>query len=358
MIIASRFKYSLLFFLLTLSVACQAAPPTLRAKLDSTRVLMGRIVNLRLELEKDANAPGEFPQLKPANPENPIVSLLGDSLELRVNEALVDTVDKNSARIKINVTLPLQAFEPGKYRLPEFLYVSGVDTAKSARLQLDVTAVNVKADAEISPDAPPQEIPVGKIAALLDKLPDAIYYYWWVGLVVIALIVVGIYLWRRYRKEGVVFHKKPEPKPYDVAIKELSALREAKLWENGQEREYFTRLTEILRKYLFGRFGINAMEMTTAQILDTLSRCDNIRDKKDYVRNILNMADFVKFAKVRPLPDDNIGAYTNALRFVEETRPTPEEEAAQTSGTSGKVVNFQNGGKEKNNKKGKKGGRS
>ncbi len=44
------------------------------------------------------------------------------------------------------------------------------------------------------------------------------------------------------------------------------------------------------------------------------------------------MADFVKFAKVRPLPADNIAAYENAVKFVEETKPvapSPEEAAAQ-----------------------------
>ena len=41
------------------------------------------------------------------------------------------------------------------------------------------------------------------------------------------------------------------------------------------------------------------------------------------MRQILSVADFVKFAKVRPLPADNIAAYDNAVRFVEETKPVP-----------------------------------
>ncbi|MDE5633555.1 MAG: hypothetical protein K2I51_02675, partial [Muribaculaceae bacterium] len=50
-----------------------------------------------------------------------------------------------------------------------------------------------------------------------------------------------------------------------------------------------------------------------------------------YMRNILQIADFVKFAKVRPLPDANVRAFNEALQFVEETRPAPEAEADSES---------------------------
>lgn len=66
--------------------------------------------------------------------------------------------------------------------------------------------------------------------------------------------------------------------------------------------------------------------MTSRQIMETLSERPEAKEKRSYMRNILNMADFVKFAKVRPLPADNVAAYEDAVKFVEETRPSPEEE--------------------------------
>jgi len=104
------------------------------------------------------------------------------------------------------------------------------------------------------------------------------------------------------------------------------------------ERDYFTQLTDILREYLQGRFGINAMEMTSAQIMDTLKGQKELDAKKDYVEQILRVADFVKFAKMRPLPDDNIEAFTNALRFVEETKPVETTEKGENKkGKEGEV---------------------
>lgn len=116
--------------------------------------------------------------------------------------------------------------------------------------------------------------------------------------------------------------------PYELAMHRLGQLRERRLAESGHEKEYYTELTDILRQYLEGRFGINAMEMTSREIMDRLYDSD-VKDKRDYVRQILHVADFVKFAKVRPLPADNIAAFDNAVRFVEETKPVPvaEEEA-------------------------------
>ena len=120
---------------------------------------------------------------------------------------------------------------------------------------------------------------------------------------------------------GTVLKKKPEPTPYEVAMSRLKELKAKNLWEQGMEKEYFTDLTEILRVYLDRRFGINAMEMTSREIMDNHLYQSDVRDKRDYVRQILSVADFVKFAKVRPLPADNIAAFENAVKFVEETKP-------------------------------------
>ena len=90
------------------------------------------------------------------------------------------------------------------------------------------------------------------------------------------------------------------------------------------------------------------MEMTSRQILGALKNNKETRDKRDYIRQILNMADFVKFAKVRPLPDDNIASFENALKFVEETKPLPPADDEQSPETN---QNQNDNSKKKNKKK-------
>ena len=119
--------------------------------------------------------------------------------------------------------------------------------------------------------------------------------------------------------------KKPVP-PYQLAMQQLQTLHDEHLCEKGEEKEFYTRLTDILRTYLDARFGINAMEMTSTQIRRSLRENADTKMSEKYMSRILEIADFVKFAKIRPLPEDNASAYKSALQFVEDTKPAPVAE--------------------------------
>lgn len=324
-----RFRYILILLACVCSLHMQSKV-MVTARLDSVNLLMGKLTTLSLEVVQDKGKHGGFTMFNNADKALGYVGVCGDSIELRTSYK-TDTVELGSGRIQINYQIPLQAFDSGTFRLPEFVYVSESDSARSNALTLNVVPVNVTADDPIAGFAKVAE-PEG--AKFFDFVPDWLADFWWVILLVI--LAAGAFIWamRRYKKEGTVLPKKPEPTPYEVAITGLRKLKEKKLWEQGMEKEYFTDLTDILRVYLDRRFGINAMEMTSREIMDHLYDSD-VKDKRDYVRQILNVADFVKFAKVRPLPADNIAAYDNAVKFVEETKPVPVAEKADAAGPSG-----------------------
>ena len=159
----------------------------------------------------------------------------------------------------------------------------------------------------------------------------------WVIYLLIALVVIaaGIYAywrWGRKAKGGEAAAEEKAIPPYERAIQALHELKDSKLWQQGQEKAYYTNLTEILRVYIDQRFHINAMEMTSTQIIDTLRRNEETKAVNQQLRDILEMADFVKFAKMRPLPDDNEQVMRYAENFVEETKPeekAPEQPAAE-----------------------------
>jgi hypothetical protein len=144
----------------------------------------------------------------------------------------------------------------------------------------------------------------------------------------IFVIAAGIcaYLILTHKVEVNILPQKKRLPPDVIAINRLTALKEAQLWERGQEKEYYTQLIDILREYLQERFSINAMEMTSSQILKALQSNEETRLPHTHMQKVVEIADFVKFAKVRPLPDDNVRAWQNALQFVEETKPAPEPE--------------------------------
>lgn len=304
--------------------ASRAGVPSVKARLDSVQLLMGRISSLKLQVVQDKGRQGAFPIFSVV-PQDGIVRVCGDSVELRTSFSR-DTVDLGSGRIQINYDVPVQVFDSGTYVLPPFAYVSGRDTALSNQVTLKVIPVPVGADEQISDYAAIEE-PNG---SLFDFIPDWMADLWWLWLLIVALVVLFIIGYRRYKKQGTVLKKRPEPSPYEVAMRRLKNLKQRKLWEQGMEKEYFTLLTDILREYLEKRFGINALEMTSRQIIATLADNPEVKEKRDYMRQILDIADFVKFAKIRPLPEDNITAYDNAVRFIEETKPVPVDENDET----------------------------
>ena len=325
-----RIKTILVALICILGAGASRGNVTVKAQLDSVNLLMGRLNMLKLEVVQDKGKPGGFPLFKDADPAAGYVGVCGDSIELRTS-IKTDTVELGSGRIQINHTVPVQAFDSGTYRLPEFIYVSGNDTARSNIVTLNVIPVDVTVDDPIAGYAPVAE-PEGK--RITDSLPNWLTDWWWLILLVILLAGAAVWAMRRYKKEGTVLPKKPQPTPYESAMSEFRELKKKNLWEQGLEKEYFTRLTDILRVYLQRRFGINAMEMTSREIMDCLYNSD-LKDKREYMRQILSVADFVKFAKVRPLPADNIAAYENAVRFVEETKPVePVKDDKESSATS------------------------
>lgn len=322
-------------FLIVLGTMCwpalsQASPVMVKARLDSVQLLMGKMTSLKLEVSQDKGARGSFPLLSTVS-EDGIVRLCGDSIELRTSIKR-DTVDLGSGRVQINFDIPVQAFDSGTYTLPQFVYIAGNDSVYSNSVSLKVIPVPVGSGEQISDYAGIEE-PKGYF---FDFLPDWFIGLWWLWLLIIAIGVLFIIAYRRYKKQGSVIKKKPDPLPYDVAMRRLSNLKHRKLWEQGMEKEYFTLLTDILREYLEKRFGINALEMTSRQIINTLADNKEVREKRDYMRQILDIADFVKFAKIRPLPADNIAAYDNALKFVEETKPVSLESEQSDNGKGAK----------------------
>lgn len=311
-------KISLLTIaLLLLSALNVSAGKTIvKAKLDSTILLMGKTTGLQITVDQDKGVKGVLPLFSKIK-ENGIIGVCGDSVELRAPKSIDTTENEN--RLKIVYNVPVQAFDSGYYELPEIEFVNGRDTVRSNRVALKVVPVpNLTADSPIDEYA---NVSDPENPSIFDSLPDWMIDFWWVIVLIILAIVAFLIAWRKYKKDGKIIGKKYIPTPYEVATASLRELKEKKLWEQGMEKEYFTELTDILRLYLYGRFGINAVEMTSRQILAAMKANPEIKDKRPMIRQILNMADFVKFAKVRPLPEDNIAAFDNARKFVIETKP-------------------------------------
>ncbi|MBD5332381.1 MAG: cell wall anchor protein [Bacteroides sp.] len=293
------------------SVGMSAGDVKLSVKLDSAYVLMGKATPLHVELQA------------PASPEGSLIipeDTLSQAVEvLRMLPA--DTTELPGDRIQVTREILLQSFDSGTYLLNPVKYVSGSETIASNRLVLKVIPVDVDSLTTIHDYADV----VDPSRRLVDYLPDFLADYGVWILALLAVLAIGYFLARRYMRREVITEKKAVViPPYELAMQELEALKNDHLCEQGHEKEFYTRLTDILRRYLQGRFGINAMEMTTTQIRSILAQSEETRLTRRNMEQVLETADFVKFAKVRPLPDDNTRSFRSAQQFVEDTRPRPQ----------------------------------
>ena len=297
--------------LLATAVTATGGNVTFKAKLDSATLLMGKTTALHLEITQDKDARGFFT--------NEQADTLSAMIEIAARTT-ADTTDLGNNRIQINRDLIIQSFDSGMWIIKPIAYVVNGDTAYCNQLSLKVLPVDVSQMKDIHDIKPVEEVPFN----MFDWLPD----YWWAWLLALLLIGGGIWAYHKYYKKGIN-PLKPSRKrlpPYEEVMINLQNLKAAQLWQQGQEKEYFTGLTDILRVYIDRRFHINAVEMTSSQIINTLKENKETKAVNEQLEMILEVADIVKFANARPLADDNEVAYQRAVNFVEATRPVEQPE--------------------------------
>lgn len=144
----------------------------------------------------------------------------------------------------------------------------------------------------------------------------------------IGAIILGLIIWlavwyirRILSRRATIVKPGPQIPPHVVAIKALEALKHKKLWQNGKYKQYYTALTDILRVYIAGRWGVGALEMTTDEIITALREVELTLDSRSNLVSIMRTADMVKFAKAEPDAEQNEDNFNMAYYFVENTKP-------------------------------------
>ena len=115
--------------------------------------------------------------------------------------------------------------------------------------------------------------------------------------------------------------------PHKAAMNEISKMREESLWESDDSKTYYTKLTDILRRYMKGRYGFNAMEMTTDEIIASIEQVNDKEAIKE-LNELFTTADLVKFAKARPEISENDKNLLNAINYIQNTK---KEEVAESN---------------------------
>lgn len=248
-------------------------------------------------------------------------------------DTLKVTKQKNGlpSLLDLKGSIVVTSFEEGMYELPQIVLgrisPEGVlDTLIFEPLSLDVKTMPVDTATFIHHDIKGQ---VRYPVTFAEVLP------WILGaLAAIALIAAAVYLVIRYRRRSDPDYAHKDP-AHVVALRKLDKYRGKGMWVPEKQKAFYSGVTDTLREYIAARYGISAMEMTTAEIFDCMKSTDVPSSLQNDVRDLFERADFVKFAKYVASDDDNAAALPVAVRFVTETYQNEVEGEAGTSEKGG-----------------------
>lgn len=315
-----------------LCVAVVAAPAkgqsSLDAEVDTTVVTVGDRVTMTITVDHPAAARARLPDSIAAGP-----------FEVVGRRALPVETTEGGLRSSFEVTIT--AFELGELEVPrlpvEVVSPGGsVETLQTDRFGIEVVSVGVDESGDLREIRGPLGIPISA---------------WVLAMSVLVPLLVAVLLYfliRRLRpqREGPprpALGEIPRP-PHEVALEALAALEASSLLERGQVKEYHIVASDILRTYVEERFRVDALEMTTREVLDGLSRVGADASFRVGLRTFLEACDLVKFAKVRPGADESSSALELGRRIIRESaasvelRPEPvgvSPDGAEAGGPAG-----------------------
>ena len=270
-------------------------------------MFIGQQVHVTVSVAAPANARVTFPTFKPEQQITPGIEVLADST---LEEQTLSDGQTMFAHI-----YTLTSFDGRLYYIPPFSVRLNGKVYKSKSLALKVMEMEVdttKAEQFFGPKGV-QDNP----------------FLWsdWSGIfclsiLVLLLAIIGYYLYLRMRdNKPIITHIKIVKRllPHQKALKEIERIKEEKMVISENPKEYYTKLTDTLRKYIEERYGFSAMEMTSAEIIERLMSSQN-QEAIDELRTLFQTADLVKFAKYSTLINENDMNLVNAVAFIDHTK--------------------------------------
>ena len=279
------------------------------ARLDSTNILLGDQVNLILEIEHPKDAKVGFPNITDSLGHIEVLKkTISDTLEL---------ADKAWQKQLLQYTIT--CFDSGYYIIdPQWFTVTqngNTDSVQTNPVFLQVHTMQIDTTRGLTDI----KIPYGAPVTLKEVTPYILGV-----LLVGAIIFLLLYSIKRKKKNQPLFKmpEKPKEPAHIIALRELDRIKNEKISQKDKTKQYYSEVTDVLRNYIEERFEIRAMEETTDEILANFRYRRDLLNEKSLTNlsQILSLADLVKFAKYKTLPDDDNLTLVNSYFFVNDTK--------------------------------------
>jgi hypothetical protein len=302
----------LAFALVNISFAGEIS---VKATLEPNEILIGQQSTYKLELIQPATEKVSWPQFS---------DTLATNVQI-LEKLKTDTAKISDGKISITTEYLVSSYDSGFYYVPEFLFETATEKVTSNPVGLTVNTVQVNEQTDdINAEKNIMSAPFSWIE---------LARWSGIGLAAVLIIAIIVLLLMRFvfNKKVTILPETPEVvlPAHVVALQKLEQIKTEKIWQQGQIKQFYTDITDVIREYLSGAYCINAMEMTTDEIVALVKKNKDLDEIRLVLKDMLELSDLVKFAKFVPLENENEKAVLDAFMIVEKTTKEEETEEKQ-----------------------------
>ena len=296
---------------------------SVEAKIDSTVIFVGQQTGFHLGVTMKEGQKVQFPQFEPLQHIIPGIEV--------VETLPTDTQKLDDGYLRVSAHYTLTSFDDTLYYIPAIKVK--VDNKEFESKSLALKVLTVKVDT-LHPNQfyPPKDVQDNPF--LWDEWSRLL----WLSAAVLLLFIVSLLIFMRLKSEKPIVFKVMIAKHISAHQKALNSIEEIKAKSTtvtvDDAKAYYTHLTDTLRRYMMERFGFNAMEMTSAEIISRL-RQEEDQKKIDELTMLFETADLVKFAKYSVGVSENDHNLISAIDFINTTKQenAPTEERIEPTVT-------------------------
>ena len=303
----------IIFLISHLSFLPLSAQVKVESSISSVEMLVGQQVQLTVTATADEDAQVEFPQVG----------------QLPVGVEFLGAVEMPSEKVEGGQVrhqrgYVLTSFQDTLYYLPPLKVKVNGQEYNTNQLALKVLMVDVDTT-DYEKYYGPKDVQDNPFNWELDDWAVP----FWLSVLLLVLMAIGYYLYLRLRDNKPVIARIRIVKrllPHQKAMKAIEEIKADRMVTAEDPKEYYTRLTDALRKYIEERYGFSAMEMTSSEIIDRLMSKDDPESLRE-LSQLFQTADLVKFAKYSTLINENDANLVSAIDFINKTKvETPVNE--------------------------------
>lgn len=309
-----RLPSILYFVIVLLSVSVNAQEREARATIDSSSILIGQQINYTIEALANEGEAVIFPEGQTFNP-----------LEV-IESYAIDTSESSSAKTKLIKRYGLTQFDSGRYVIPKQKIIIGTRTVETDTFIIEVNNVLLDTVNQGLYDIKP-----------VIELPRD-YSDWWKYLlwIIPVMLAIGLFLWWLIRRNKKQKEAEKYVPPFEQALASLQALDTSDYIATSKYKEYYSVLTDTVRRYYEEKVYDRALESTTDELIDRLQmerdsgHISFSHQTISKLKDIFKRADLVKFARMNPPEGKAQADRITVEEIVKETKealpePTVEE---------------------------------